>query len=50
MLMARVSRAGHCEPRAQMETLMVEDIKTLSVEAVVASLVQQGLIEPPGPA
>jgi ADP-heptose:LPS heptosyltransferase len=50
MLMARVSRAGHCEPRAEMETLMVEDINDLSVEAVTASLVQQGLIRPPGAA
>ena len=50
MLMARVSRAGHCEPRAEMETLMVEDIKELSLETVVASLVQQGLIDPPSPA
>jgi ADP-heptose:LPS heptosyltransferase len=50
MLMARVSRAGHCEPRARMETLMVDDIKTLGLETVTASLMQQGLIRAPSPA
>ena len=44
MVMARVSREGHCEPRARMRTLMVEDLKALPLEAVTASLLQQGLI------
>jgi ADP-heptose:LPS heptosyltransferase len=44
MVMAKVSRAGHCEPRARMETLMVDDLKALTLEEVTASLEQQGLI------
>jgi ADP-heptose:LPS heptosyltransferase len=50
MLMARVSREGHCEPRARMGALMVEDLKLLPLEAVTASLAQPALIDPPGPA
>ncbi len=50
MLMAPVSREGHCEPRAKMQTLMTPDLKVLPLETVIASLVQQGLTEPPGAA
>lgn len=50
MLMARISRQGHCEPRARMRTLMVEDLKTLTLAQVLAALEQQGLALGLGPA
>jgi ADP-heptose:LPS heptosyltransferase len=50
MLMAPVSREGHCEPRARMQSLMTPDLKALTLEAVTASLAQQGLIDRTGDA
>lgn len=43
MLMAWVSRIGHCEPRARMQTLTVERLDTLDLETVTEALVSQGL-------
>jgi ADP-heptose:LPS heptosyltransferase len=43
MLMSVISRVGHCEPRARMQTLTVEDLKDLPLATVTAALVEQGL-------
>jgi ADP-heptose:LPS heptosyltransferase len=43
MLMAVISRVGHCEPRARMQTLTVEDLKDLPLETVTAALEAQGV-------
>ncbi len=38
ILMAHISRIGHCEPRARMRTLMVPDLKALEVGTVLTAL------------
>ena len=43
MLMSVISRVGHCEPRARLQTLTVDDLKDLPVETVTAALEAQGL-------
>lgn len=45
MLMSVISRVGHCEPRARLRTLTVEDLKALPVEAVTSALEAEGLVE-----
>ena len=44
LLMSVISRVGHCEPRAAMQTLTVEDLKALEVETVTAALERLGLV------
>ena len=43
MLMSVISRVGHCEPRARLQTLTVDDLKDLPVETVTAALEAQGV-------
>jgi ADP-heptose:LPS heptosyltransferase len=43
MLMSVISRVGHCEPRARMRTLTVDDLKALAVDTVTDALEAQGL-------
>lgn len=38
MLMAHVSRPGHCEPRARMDVVMVPDLQDLAVDTVLQRL------------
>jgi ADP-heptose:LPS heptosyltransferase len=46
MLMSPITRAGHCEPRAAMDSLMAPDLAALPSEAVIERLVRAGLIPP----
>lgn len=44
MLMAPVSRAGHCEPRARMASRMVPDLAQLTPAEVLATLERNGAL------
>jgi ADP-heptose:LPS heptosyltransferase len=44
MLMSVISRVGHCEPRARLQTLTVDDLKDLPLETVTAALEAQGVV------
>lgn len=42
MLMSHVSRIGHCEPRARMQTIMAADLRAVSVAEVMRNLETSG--------